>query len=198
MNLVIKGHNFLYETENLLRVFFPTEKIESTTERTEEERYIITSLSPLSDGSEIEIKISLGEEEKTEKLSVFLKDKDEKESDEAFLERSLEVFLYGILCKETEYTPPWGILTGVRPAKLMTNLVERTARKLSIQREELKKCADREQLKLYGELIVANLYQLHKGTSFYEVQNYYDNCKLIKIPCDPALSPTENQKKYYK
>lgn len=82
--------------------------------------------------------------------------------------------------------------------KLMTNLVERTARKLQIQREELKKCADREQLKLYGELIVANLYQLQKGTSFYEVQNYYDNCNLIKIPCDPALSPTENQKKYYK
>ena len=82
--------------------------------------------------------------------------------------------------------------------KLMTNLVERTARKLSIQREELKKCADREQLKLYGELIVANLYQLQKGTSFYEVQNYYDDCKLIKIPCDPSLSPTENQKKYYK
>lgn len=82
--------------------------------------------------------------------------------------------------------------------KLMTNLVERTARKLQIQREELKKCADREQLKLYGEFIVANLYQLQKGTSFYEVQNYYDNCNLIKIPCDPALSPTENQKKYYK
>lgn len=82
--------------------------------------------------------------------------------------------------------------------KLMTNLVERTARKLSIQREELKKCADREQLKLYGELIVANLYQLQKGVSFYEVQNYYDDCKFIKIPCDPALSPTENQKKYYK
>lgn len=82
--------------------------------------------------------------------------------------------------------------------KLMNNLVERTARKLQIQREELKKCADREQLKLYGELIVANLYQLQKGTSFYEVQNYYDDCKLIKIPCDPALSPTENQKKYYK
>lgn len=82
--------------------------------------------------------------------------------------------------------------------KLMGNLVERTARKLQIQKEELKKCADREQLKLYGELIVANLYQLQKGTSFYEVQNYYDNCNMIKIPCDPALSPTENQKKYYK
>ena len=82
--------------------------------------------------------------------------------------------------------------------KLMNNLVERTARKLQIQREELKKCADREQLKLYGELMVANLYHLQKGTSFYEVHNYYDDCKLIKIPCDPALSPIENQKKYYK
>ena len=82
--------------------------------------------------------------------------------------------------------------------KLLTNLLERTVRKLNIQKEELKKCADREQLKLYGELIVANLYQLQKGTSFYEVQNYYDNCNMIKIPCDPALSPTENQKKYYK
>ena len=82
--------------------------------------------------------------------------------------------------------------------KLLTNLLERTMRKLNIQKEELKKCADREQLKLYGELIVANLYQLQKGTSFYEVQNYYDNCNMIKIPCDPALSPTENQKKYYK
>lgn len=123
MNLVIKGHSFLYETENLLRVFFPAEKIESTAERTNDKRYIITSLFPTSEGADIEITVSLGNEEKTEALSVSLKDKDEKESDEAFLERSLEVFLYGILCKETGYTPPWGILTGVRPAKLMSNLL---------------------------------------------------------------------------
>lgn len=123
MNLVIKGHSFLYETENLLRVFFPTEKIESTTERTEEERYIITSLTPVENGADIEITVNIGESEKTERLSVSLKERDEKESDDTFLERSLEVFLYGILCKETLYTPPWGILTGVRPAKLMSNLL---------------------------------------------------------------------------
>lgn len=82
--------------------------------------------------------------------------------------------------------------------KLLNNLTERTARKISLQKEELKRCEDKEQLKLYGELIVANLYRLEKGTSFYEVENYYDDCKLIKIPCNPALSPQENQKKYYK
>lgn len=82
--------------------------------------------------------------------------------------------------------------------KLLNNLLERTVRKLAIQREELKKCEDKEQLRLCGELILANLYRLEKGVSFYEVENYYDNCNIIKIPCNPALSPTENQKKYYK
>ena len=82
--------------------------------------------------------------------------------------------------------------------KLLNNLIERTSRKLSLQREELKRCEDKETLKLYGELILANLYRLNKGVSFYEVENYYNNCELIRIPCNPALTPTENQKKYYK
>ncbi len=82
--------------------------------------------------------------------------------------------------------------------KLLNNLLERTVRKVAVQKEELKKCQDKDKLKLYGELILANLYRLEKGTSYYEVENYYDNCTVIKIPCNPALSPTENQKKYYK
>ncbi len=82
--------------------------------------------------------------------------------------------------------------------KLINNLIERTARKLAVQNEELKKCREKETLQLYGELILANLYRLSKGVSYYEVENYYDDCKVIRIPCDPALSPTENQKKYYK
>ncbi len=82
--------------------------------------------------------------------------------------------------------------------KLINNLIERTTRKLAIQSEELKKCEDKEQLKLYGELILANLYRLNKGVTYYEVEDYYNNCELIKIPCNPALSPTENQMKYYK
>ena len=82
--------------------------------------------------------------------------------------------------------------------KLLNNLVERTSRKLAVQREELKRCEDKETLKLYGELILANLYRLSKGVTHYDVENYYNNCEVIQIPCNPALSPTENQKKYYK
>lgn len=82
--------------------------------------------------------------------------------------------------------------------KLINNLIERTSRKLAVQSEELRKCKDKETLRLYGELILANLYRLSKGSSYYEVENYYDNCSIVRIPCNPALTPTENQKKYYK
>ncbi len=82
--------------------------------------------------------------------------------------------------------------------KLLNNLIERTTRKIALQKAELEKCKDKDKLRLYGELIVANMYRLEKGKDFYEVENYYDNCNLIKIPCNPALSPQENQKKYYK
>ena len=37
----------------------------------------------------------------------------------------MAVLLYNVLCAFTGYTPPWGILTGVRPAKLMNMLIEK-------------------------------------------------------------------------
>ncbi|MDO4381037.1 MAG: NFACT RNA binding domain-containing protein [Clostridia bacterium] len=82
--------------------------------------------------------------------------------------------------------------------KLLNNLVDRTTRKLNIQREELEKCADKEQLRLNGELITANLHKLQKGSPFYDVENYYDSMKPLRIKCNPALTPTENANKYYK
>lgn len=81
--------------------------------------------------------------------------------------------------------------------KLVANLIQRTARKLDVQRKELEQCVDREQLKINAELIAANLYQLQKGAPFYEVYNYYTN-ENIRINANPALTPNENSQKYYK
>ena len=81
--------------------------------------------------------------------------------------------------------------------KLVSNLIQRTARKLDLQRKELEECADREQLKINAELIAANIYQLQKGAPFYEVYNYYTN-ENIRINANPALTPNENSQRYYK
>ena len=68
-----------------------------------------------------------------------------------------------------------------------------------MQNEELSACAHREYFRICGDLIQANLYQLEKGLSECEVENYYDeNLAKIKIPLDRALSPSANSQRYYK
>ncbi len=66
--------------------------------------------------------------------------------------------------------------------KLLTTLCDRTARKLQKQHTELKCCADREQLRICGDLLQSNLYRIERGASFAEVENYYDaEGKTIRI-----------------
>lgn len=82
--------------------------------------------------------------------------------------------------------------------KTITNLQERAVRKAVNRRNELKECADKDKFKLYGDLITANQYALSKGSTVYEVQNYYEDNSLLKIPADPSLTPVQNAQKYYK
>lgn len=82
--------------------------------------------------------------------------------------------------------------------KNINNLIERLAKKISNQMAELEECKDREEKKIFAELINANLYRLGKGSSFYELENYYDDYKTVKIPVKPELTPTENAQRYYK
>ncbi len=82
--------------------------------------------------------------------------------------------------------------------KALNTLKERTARKISNQQAELKACADKEQLRVFAELINAHQYALQKGAAFYEVPNYYDDNQKVRISANPALSPAQNAQKYYK
>ncbi|MGN0467882.1 MAG: coproporphyrinogen dehydrogenase HemZ [Acutalibacteraceae bacterium] len=128
MNHVIINHSFQYETGNLLRVFYPDEKISITDERNGEDRYVITKLSKTDAGVSALVTVALsGFEEAREDF--FLSQMRQDDTEESFYERKLAVLLFKLLCKETGYTPPWGILTGVRPAKLMTNLMNRIGEK---------------------------------------------------------------------
>ena len=83
--------------------------------------------------------------------------------------------------------------------KLIKNLIERTTKKLNSQKIELEKCTDREHLRIYGELINANLYRLCGGEVFYELENFYtEDCATVRIKADPMLSPAQNAQKYFK
>ncbi len=83
--------------------------------------------------------------------------------------------------------------------KLINNLKNRTEKKLALRLIDLEKCKDRESLRIYGELLKANLYSIKNGSNFAEVVNYYDSeLNTIKIPLNPAISPSANANKYFK
>ncbi len=83
--------------------------------------------------------------------------------------------------------------------KLLTVLSSRTAKRKALRENDLKKCADREKYRIYGELIKANIYNISRGQTSVELQNYYDeNLSFVKIPLNPELSPADNAAKYFK
>ena len=83
--------------------------------------------------------------------------------------------------------------------KVVNNAISRTAKKYNLQKTELMQARDRGQLKLYADLIMANLHQMEKGMETIRVQNYYsEDLAEVEIPLDNRLSPSQNAQKYYK
>ncbi len=83
--------------------------------------------------------------------------------------------------------------------RLLSNHSDRLSRKINAQRAELEQCAQRDALRIAGDLISANLYALPKGAEHAELPNYYEEGQpLVSIKLNPALSPSQNAQKYYK
>ncbi len=82
--------------------------------------------------------------------------------------------------------------------KVLSNAETRITKKLSLQRAEFIDSVNREELRVKAELINANQHSLMKGVCYYDIENYYDENKTMRIAADPALSPAANSQKYYK
>lgn len=124
MNLYVKNHNFHFELENLTRLFFPNEKITVIRDFSEPQPpYIYTEVS-----DKITILVNIGSFNKSETAVKKLTD-DDNELVSAQL-------LYKLLCDFTGLTQPWGILTGVRPVKLLRRLAEESSEEQAVKKFE--------------------------------------------------------------
>lgn len=82
--------------------------------------------------------------------------------------------------------------------KFLANTSERITKRLVAQQEELKNCEKKDQMKLMGDLISANIYRLKKGDERVKLENFYDErFSQIEIKLDPRLTPSQNAQKYY-
>ena len=104
------GHTFDYETEKVMRIFFPFEKINIIHEESNNSDAVckITGNSVsvsvcICGNKEIESEIIHSFEEKSKELAIAR-------------------CLYRCLCRITGYKSEWGILTGIRPAKLFSHI----------------------------------------------------------------------------
>lgn len=129
MNLITINNSFRYETENLLRLFYPHIKIYEDKEALDTDELCVTQL----DGNNISVFFRKDGFAERRNATLCPSEKKFGESDDSFFERKIALMLFDILCEYTGYTPPWGILTGVRPAKLMSNLAKRYGEKEAVK-----------------------------------------------------------------
>lgn len=123
MTIYINGHDYHYETEALVRLFYPNEKIIVTREcdGEREKPYIYTFAEKHNGNMEFKVYVCFEDFEKEGKAFLPLSD-DEFDKN---AEKKLAVCLYDILCEYSGKKQPWGILTGVRPVKLFRRYLEK-------------------------------------------------------------------------
>lgn len=90
-------------------------------------------------------------------------------------------------------------LAGEGLRRRVNSIHERLLRKRAVRLQELEKSAGREQLRLYGDLLSANLYRLQKGMTALSCEDYTapEPYPTVSVPLDARLSPSRNVQKYY-
>lgn len=118
MILSLIGHNYRYELEKLVRIFLPFEKITFTDTEESSDNSAVTVAERRDGDTMLKASLNLcGKYSEYRDTVENLCDNYEKEC-----ERVLAVQLYRCFTEITGYFPEWGILTGVRPAKLFSRL----------------------------------------------------------------------------
>jgi len=77
--------------------------------------------------------------------------------------------------------------------------LEKCLKRIQIQTKNISDSSEKDNFKLFGELITSNLYRIIEGMEEIKVINYYDpNSEEIVIPLNPNIPPANNAQSYYK
>ena len=115
MILEILNHEYQYEAEKLTRIFYPNEKINVLFEKTDSiTEPVLTTL--LKDNN-------ITVEYKACNDNVLFSETQSINAD-SDIELVTVTLIYKALTRITGYTPKWGMLTGIRPSKLLRSLKE--------------------------------------------------------------------------
>ena len=130
---------------------------------------------------------------KNNKISDFVLNIGDKNSTELSLNKFIDDFYFKRETEETFNNYKNNAL------KLVNDSQKKLLNRLNSINNKLIDCEERDKYRLYGELITSNLYKLtNTHTDYIELENYYANNNLEKIPLDKKYSPSINAKHYFK
>ncbi len=139
MQLYLHGHDFHFELENVCRLFLPQEKIithsDGDTEEVAEGLRVYTALADTAGGAIVTCRVCMdGFDEQGETAVAH-----EGDGFRDACELALCTLLYRLLVKLLGFTQTWGLVTGVRPVKLLRRLVREMGEEqaLTYMREKL-------------------------------------------------------------
>lgn len=82
---------------------------------------------------------------------------------------------------------------------LLNNNIERIAKKIAVLKKTLDDAKRKDEYKIKGDLLTANLYAITQGETEVTVQNYYsETLSDMKISLNPTFTPAQNAQRYYK
>lgn len=117
MRLFLNRPQYSYEMENLCRLFYPHEKFEKFYEDSQGTYDVVCEFFSQENSVWVTAKLFLEQETTyTEKCPEYADAREE--------EITMARCLFHLFTKHTNYVPCWGVLTGVRPGKLYSSLLQ--------------------------------------------------------------------------
>ncbi|MCT4605405.1 MAG: coproporphyrinogen dehydrogenase HemZ [Marinisporobacter sp.] len=140
MKVLLRGHDYKHEVSELVKVFEKFKKIEFVeNEALVDDQSFLLANDVLEENDEyiITSKIKEKNQSSIENIINCRKIVDDTRKMKKILKQKIKLSIYDILSKFYDVAPPWGILTGIRPTKIVHELMEQN---LDIQyiREKLK------------------------------------------------------------
>ncbi len=120
MILILAGHTYKYECEKIIRIYFPAERLEEGESIPESGDFILCGLMEAAEEVFYSCKARIGDREEEYSFSHPIGEDDS----DSLRERLMAKAMLKVLSAITGIIPPWGILTGIRPAKLMRKYIE--------------------------------------------------------------------------
>lgn len=186
MTLIFIDHKFQYELERLFRNFFPPMELKLSTDRADAQGdFCLTEKSEFPGGVNLSVELVCDGKRYSMNRTLPAETPDKEQ------EREMSVLLYKALREYTGHDLPWGILTGVRPVKVLSKLTDEQAlQSLLVSQRKLAVARRIEQVqKPLAKSIPANSFSLYVSIPFCPTRCSY--CSFVSHSVDHAAARLE-------